>query len=109
MLTDLVLCICDNADAHYGVNETASPKRRTTPPSIAQTEDLSVVQDGLPTAVTCTSRISSLPAELEHFKPGTNLELNNTIVKVKFQLSLSSLVAVSYILHVIENHCTLLD
>ena len=109
MLTDLVLCVCDNADApNYGVKETASPKR-TTPPSTAQTEDLSVLQKGLPTAGTGTSSISSLPAKIEHFKPGTNLQLNNTIVKVKFQLNLSSLVAVSYILHAIENHYTLLD
>ena len=109
MLTDLVLMCCDNADApNYGVTETASPKC-TTPPSTAQTEDLSVLQESLPTAGTGTSRISSLPAKLEHFKPGTNLQLNNTIVKEKFQLNLSSLVAVSYILHAIENHYTLLD
>ena len=115
MLTDLVLCICDNADTPYGVNETAaSPKHRITPPSIEQTEDLRRMLEGqLSTAGAATSRISSLVAEpfthhntssgeLEHFKPGTNLQLNSTILKVKFRLSLSSLKAFSCILHVIK-------
>ena len=103
MLTDLVLCICDNADTPYGVNETAaSPKHRITPPSIEQTEDLRRMLEGqLSTAGAATSTISSLVTEpithhntssgepLKHFKPGTNLQSNSTIfLKVKFQLSL---------------------